>query len=328
MPVREFAFRYPDANGEGNLSSASNSHRNTFAALELERVAEHRDDANWLAMQRASPAARFVAFDAQGHAPARGDRLLFLDSDAVQAGAQTSLLGLDHGAPVFLLREPAGAEAFGAAEWIGLREAGMRLPAADAGLLAYARGLANWQNATRYCGSCGGALELISAGHRAACSQCERLHFPRTDPAIIVIVEHEDACLLGRQALWPANQYSTLAGFVEPGESLEDAVRREVREEAGIEVLDCDYHSSQPWPFPASLMLGFTATARGREITLNDGELQDARWFTPKQIVEGVQTGTLRASSPLSISYRLLEHWLRLRANIELNDIVRTAPAA
>ena len=309
-------------------TSAARSHRNTFAALGLERAAEHRDDAAWLAAQRSSPQARFVVFDAEGRAPVRGDRLQFLLADAIAPEAPASLLGLDEGAPVFLVRDPAAAETFGSAEWIGLREAGVRLPPADAGLLAYARGLANWQQATRFCSSCGAALNLVSAGHRAACSQCQRLHFPRTDPAIIVIVEHGDACLLGRQALWRAHQYSTLAGFVEPGESLEDAVRREVREEAGVEVLDCDYHSSQPWPFPASLMLGFTATARAREIHLADGELEDARWFTARQIVDGVRHGTLRASSPLSISYRLLQHWLYARAGIELDEVVRTAPAA
>ena len=309
-------------------SSAARSHRNTFAALQLERAAEHRGDARWIAARRASSRARFIAFDSEGRAPVREDRLRFLTADAVARQAGTSLLGLDDDAPVFLLRDPAGPECFLEAEWIGLRDAGVRLPAAEAGLLAYARGLANWQEATRFCSSCGAALNLVSAGHRAACSQCERLHFPRTDPAIIVIVEHEDACLLGRQALWRPHQYSTLAGFVEPGESLEDAVRREVREEAGVEVLDCDYQSSQPWPFPASLMLGFTAVARAREIHLADGELEDARWFTPAQIVEDVRSGALRPSSALSISYRLLEHWLRTRANVELNEVVQTAPVA
>ncbi len=309
-------------------SSAARSRHNTFAALELERVSEHRDDTQWLAAQRASPHAQFVVFDAEGRAPVAGDRLLLLDAATAPGDVAVSFLGLRRGgAPVFLLRNGSSRAPLDA-EWIGLREAGTRLPPHDAGLLAYARGLANWQDATRYCSCCGGQLKLISAGHRALCTQCERLHFPRTDPAIIVIVEHEDACLLGRQALWRPRQYSTLAGFVEPGESLEDAVRREVREEAGIEVIDCDYHSSQPWPFPASLMLGFTARAAAREIHLADGELEDARWFTAQHIVESVRSGELHLSSPLSISHRLIEHWLRTRSGIELMDVLRTAPQA
>ncbi|MER3547148.1 MAG: NAD(+) diphosphatase [Rhodanobacteraceae bacterium] len=302
------------------------SGRNTFAALELERAAERRDDAQWLSAQRASPNARFVVFDTEGRAPVRDDRLLLLDAATAPGDTPASFLGLQHdGAPVFLLHCES-SRAPPDAEWISLREVGTRLPAHDAGLLAYARGLANWQEATRFCSHCGGELRLIGAGHRAACTRCKRLHFPRTDPAIIVIVEHEDACLLGRQALWRLRQYSTLAGFVEPGESLEDAVRREVREEAGIEVIDCDYHSSQPWPFPASLMLGFTARASSRAIHLADGELEDARWFTAQQIVESVHSGELRLSSPLSISYRLIEHWLRARAGIDLGELLRAAP--
>lgn len=265
--------------------------------------------------------------DPQQRAPLREDQLLLLAAAAVPGNAPATLLGLQNSAPIFLLHDGNDAAPVAAAEWIGLREAGVRLPASDAGLLAYALGLANWRDATRHCSFCGGALTLISAGHRASCAQCERLHFPRTDPAVIVIVEHGDACLLGRQALWRPRQYSTLAGFVEPGESLEDSVRREVREEAGVEVIECDYHSSQPWPFPASLMLGFTATAAARDIHLADGELEDARWFTAQQIVDGIRSGELRPSSPLSISYRLIEHWLKTRASIELDELVRAAPA-
>ncbi|MEO6967797.1 MAG: NAD(+) diphosphatase [Rhodanobacteraceae bacterium] len=310
------------------MSSAEASRRNTFAALTLERAAERRDDAFWLAARRASPNARFVMLDSDGRAPVREGHLLLLDADSVHADADASLLGLDGDAPAFLLHDRVPSGSLHDTQWLSLREAGVQLPAAEAGLLAYAHGLANWQNATRYCSSCGASLRVISAGHRATCAQCGRLHFPRTDPAVIVIVEHDDACLLGRQHAWPPGQYSTLAGFVEPGESLEDAVRREVREEAGIEVTDCDYHSSQPWPFPASLMLGFTATAAMREINLIDGELEDARWFTPAQLIDGAREATLALSSPLSISYRLIEHWLRARTGIELSDARKQAPSA
>ena len=306
-------------------SSAARSHRNAFAAAGLERAAEHRDDAEWLAAQRASPRARFVMFDPQQRTSAHDDRLHTLTAAQVSADAEASLLGLYGDAPLFVLHDAAAA-AGDDAQWLNLREAGLRLPACEAGLVAYAHGLRNWQQATRHCSFCGATLKLVAAGHRAMCAQCGRLHFPRTDPAIIVIVEHDDACLLGRQAAWRPRQYSTLAGFVEPGESLEDAVRREVREEAGVQVVDCDYHSSQPWPFPASLMLGFTARASARAIHLADGELEDARWFTPRHIVDGVRSGELRVSPPLSISHRLLEHWLRTRADIDLADVLRGAP--
>lgn len=310
------------------MSSAETSRRNTFAALTLERAAERRDDAAWLAAHRALSTARFVVLDAQGRAPVREGHLLLLDADTVHVDASASLLGLDGDAPVFLLHDRAQPDVLDDAQWLGLREAGVLLPASEAGLLAYAHGIANWQAATRHCSFCGGPLQWISAGHRATCAQCGRLHFPRTDPAVIVIVEHGNACLLGRQHDWRPRQYSTLAGFVEPGESLEDAVRREVREEAGIEVIDCDYHSSQPWPFPASLMLGFTATAAAPQITLSDGELEDARWFTAAQLVDGVREETLVLSSPLSISYRLIEYWLRTCAGMELPDVAARTPTA
>ena len=235
-----------------------------------------------------------------------------------------NFLGCVAGTPLYALRDPvAHKTTFPEAQWLDLRTAASELERDDAAVFAYARGLANWQDATRYCGYCGAALAFVDGGHRGVCAGCGRLHFPRTDAAIIVIVEHDDACLLGRQAVWRPRQYSTLAGFVEPGESLADAVRREVREETGVEIVDCDFHSSQPWPFPASLMLGFTAIAAGRAINLADGELEDARWFTAREIVEGLRDGTLHVSTPLSISYRLIEHWLRTRAGIELSTLPR-----
>ena len=154
------------------------------------------------------------------------------------------------------------------------------------------------------------------------------MHFPRTDAAVIMLVEHEGACLLGRQAGWPAGRYSTLAGFVEPGESLEDAVRREVAEEAGVVVDEVRYHSSQPWPMPASLMVGFIATASSRRIDRRDRELEDARWFTPQQIVEGLADGSFLPSTRLSVSYQLLSHWLGMRAGLDLDALVAAAEGA
>ena len=141
-----------------------------------------------------------------------------------------------------------------------------------------------------------------------------------------MLVEHDGACLLGRQASWPRGRYSTLAGFVEPGESLEDAVRREVAEESGVLVDTVHYHSSQPWPMPASLMIGFIATAASRRIILRDRELEDARWFTPQQIVDGLADGSFLPSMPLSVSYQLLAYWLRERAGQDLDQLVAAVP--
>jgi len=305
------------------VSSAERARRNTFANSSLDRCGEYRGDTSWLAEQRGSASARWLGFDAEGRTPVRDGRLLWLDTTSVAPDAPANFLGRLGDAPIFALHDAIPHESLPNATWLDLRGAATSLAGDEAGLLAFARGLANWQEATRHCAGCGARLRLVEGGHRAYCAHCDRLHFPRTDPAVIVIVEHGDACLLGRQATWRPNQFSTLAGFVEPGESLADAVRREVREETGIEVVDCDFHSSQPWPFPASLMLGFTATAAGRDISLADGELEDARWFTAQDIATGLREGSLRASTTFSISYRLLEHWLRTRAGIELSELPR-----
>lgn len=196
-----------------------------------------------------------------------------------------------------------------AAEFADLRSVGGLLPTDEAGLLAYARALVYWRAKHRYCGACGQPTHPRDAGHVMACvaEGCGHQSFPRIDPAIIVLITDGERALLGRQASWPKGRYSTLAGFVEPGESLEDAVVREMHEEAGVRVTEIRYHSSQPWPFPSSLMLGFMARALNTDIALNDAELEDARWFTRDDIA----TGVVGLPPPTSVSFRLIETWLK-----------------
>ncbi len=290
----------------------------------FDRCAERRDDAAWLAGQLAGGQARCLLLDRSGRVlVSEGrDRLHYFAPAELQAqlAHQPPLfLGCAEGLSYFSVTELDAASEPPSTSWqarcMGLREAGARLPAFEAGLFAYAKAIQQWQSDTRYCPACGAPLQIQASGHRLACSraECGRLHFPRTDAAIIVIVDHQGACLLGRQAHWEPGRYSTLAGFVEPGESLEDAVRREVAEEAGVTVGPVRYHSSQPWPMPASLMLGFSATALDPAITLRDEELEDARWFSPQQLADEMAEGRLRLPSPVSISYRLIADWLHQR---------------
>jgi len=179
-------------------------------------------------------------------------------------------------------------------------------------LLAYARGMLTWHRRHRFCGSCGGATDSAEAGFLRVCRnpECQHHHFPRTDPAVIMLVVDGERCLLGRQARWPAGMYSTLAGFVEPGETLEEAVAREVKEESGVSVRRVRYHSSQPWPFPTSLMLGFYAEAASHDIAVNGDELEDARWFERGWLRENDGKNGFFLPRRDSIARRLVNDWL------------------
>lgn len=179
----------------------------------------------------------------------------------------------------------------------------------------HAKGLLWWNQRSRYCGVCGHPTQVRSAGNRRRCSNecCSAEHFPRTDPAVIMLVTHDDHALLGRSPRFVARVYSALAGFVEPGESLEDAVAREVFEETGVHLTTVRYHSSQPWPFPGAIMLGFTAVARERVLVLNRDELQDAFWITRVELRAALAAGELALPRPESIARRLIEDWLAHR---------------
>jgi NAD+ diphosphatase len=194
--------------------------------------------------------------------------------------------------------------------WVGLREVGTLLDGTGAGLLTTGVALTNWHSTHPRCARCGEPTEPAASGWSRRCPACGAEHYPRTDPAVIMsVIDDADRILLGRQAAWPPKRYSTLAGFVEPGESLEAAVRREVFEEAGIRVGDVTYSGSQPWPFPSSLMLGFRARATSTDIQVDGEELAHARWWSRDELAADVASGELLLPPGVSIARRLIEQW-------------------
>jgi NAD+ diphosphatase len=214
-----------------------------------------------------------------------------------------------HEAPLEILAEAAS----GQLKFSDLRRVGALLERREGALLALARAILYWHSRHRYCGICGARTRSEEAGHMRRCTNpdCDAMHFPRTDPAVIMLVTNGERALLGRNKNFPLpGMYSTLAGFVEPGESLEDAVAREIREETGIEVGAVYYHSSQPWPFPANIMLGFQAEAVTSEIRVDYGELEDARWFERDWLIAHEDDDSFRLPRRDSIARRLIEDWL------------------
>jgi NAD+ diphosphatase len=204
-----------------------------------------------------------------------------------------------------------GAE--GGAKFLDLRAVGPLMERREGALLAYARGLMHWHDRHKFCGVCGSPTRADQGGHVRRCTneRCNAQHFPRTDPAVIMLVTDGERLLLGRQKIWPPGQHSVLAGFVEPGESLEDAVAREVEEEVGLKVRDIRYRSSQPWPFPASIMLGFTARARASDLDVAADELETARWVSRAELLASPEDECFRLPRRDSIARRLIEDWLR-----------------
>jgi len=296
---------------------------NFYAANAFDRAGHRRRERDWLAQRLEHPETRFVpVWRGQNLVTQTGEgnpAAVLLTQHALAAAVEEPiLLGMQEERAYFAVdlshhEAPLAAIAVGgAAEFADLRRVGALLARNEGAILAYARGMLHWHGRHRFCGICGSATRSEEAGHVRRCvdPECNTAHFPRTDPAVIMLVIDGERALLGRQKVWPKGQHSTLAGFVEPGESLEQAVAREVHEETGIVVTDVSYHSSQPWPFPASIMLGFTARAVTAEIVVDPGELENARWFERSFILAHPDDDEFRLPRRDSIARRLIEDWL------------------
>lgn len=294
------------------------SSQNTFGGWDGDRLVERRNDRDWINAALRDPETRLVPIWRARSLIEEGDPLrpvLLSAADWVASlnGEEIILLGVLNDvahfafeiADEFLARR---AETETRGRYRNLHHIGSLMGEPDASLLAYARAMVHWHGCHRFCGRCGNATEIRQAGHVRYCPACETQQFPRLDPAIIVLVEDGDCCLLGRQSFWDAGRYSSIAGFVEPAETLEAAVAREVFEETGVEIGRVRYQSSQPWPFPSSIMLGFRGHARSNEISLGE-ELEDARWFSRERMRQELIDGSLSLSPPLSIAFRLVEDW-------------------
>jgi NAD+ diphosphatase len=282
----------------------------------LDRAADRRRDLDWLEKAWAAPDTQVAAV--------AGDKLqvtaertalnlvhpseapdgvrVFLGIDRESGAGQTA-----DGRAVFAVLVPGDADE----SYAGLREIGAVLNDREAGLAVNVIGLSNWHKVHTHCANCGEHTEVVDAGHVRQCPECGLSHFPRSDPAIIVLVtDDQDRALLGRNEAWPEGRYSTLAGFVEPGESLEAAVRREVLEETGVVVgPEVEYAGSQPWPLPSSLMLGFYAKAASTDIEVDADEIAEARWFTREDLRALVEAGAMALPGNISISRCLIEGW-------------------
>ena len=315
--------------------SAGTRPPNIYADGPLDRADDRRLDEAWLAERLADPSTRFVALwrsrnlvslgpsDSALAAGPNGLEAIWIERTRGEAvisrGGDQVFLGLQEDR-AFIAVDLSHLEQDEAEALVGqersfrdLREVGPLLHRDQASVLAYARGLLHWHHRHRFCGLCGSTTVSAQGGHIRRCRNpdCGASHFPRTDPAVIMLIhDGGERCVLGRQKIWPPGMHSTLAGFVETGESLEDAVAREVAEEVGLGLEEIHYHSSQPWPFPSSIMLGFTAQARYAPLRVHPEELESAAWFSRDQLLASPENETFKLPRVDSIARRLIEDWL------------------
>lgn len=300
-----------------------------FTGVAIDRVSVQRKDPEWVVQLAGSSQARGIAAGREGVLVAAGAggaaTGLARVTPTVEQLREPVLLGVQSdGTALFAIdldgsaaEPPADDGSWDQAEGhlgtrlLSLREAGVELPRSEAGLAAYATGLLNWHRRHRFCANCGVQTQVVEGGFSRHCPRCGAHHFPRTDPVVIMTVEHDGRLLLGRRAGWPEGRLSVLAGFISPGESAEEAVVREVQEESGIVARDPVFVTSQPWPFPASLMLGFHAVADGGEPRATDGELEEVHWLGADEVraaINGEADAFLLPGS-VSIARFLIERW-------------------
>ncbi len=291
-----------------------------FTGNPLNRRSDKRPDAAWIAERlrqaRILPLWRLQVLVSGEKRLSAAHVSQTVGDDLAAADAACVYLGDDGDVPLFALDVSARENAPDALKPYGefreLRGASLFLRKKDLAILSQAKALIDWHQRHGFCPRCGAATVIAEAGYRRDCPRCSAQHFPRTDPAVIMLATHGDACLLARNTNWVANSYSCLAGFMEPGESIEEAVRRELFEEAGVVAGNVRYVASQPWPFPAALMIGCYAETDSRELKLDPAEIADAKWFdkdTARKHLHGELEG-YRAPMPASISYHLLKGWV------------------
>lgn len=278
-----------------------------FCGGSLDRAAVFRGDPDWVAKKRAEPTAKLLRLN--------GDKVR-IEAGAVHyetgIGEDAVFLGLDSdGHAVFTVE---AAEPLENAQDLRSLAIEARLPESDLAMLAQARSLLHWHQRRRYCSNCGHELQMKDGGYRRHCPSCTGDHFPRTDPVVIIIVRSGDDVLLGRQSSWPAGRFSALAGFMEPGETIEEAARREVFEETGIRVGAIDYIASQPWPYPSSLMIGLIGEALNRDIVIDEKEIEVARWFSRAEalaMLDERHPDALTVPPPMAIAHQILTEALK-----------------
>ncbi|GAB4546022.1 MAG: NAD(+) diphosphatase [Anaerolineae bacterium] len=312
---------------------------NFFSTHFVDRLSERRRDDEWLDAQLRAETTRFVPVWKLKNLLTNQatPKPVYLSPDEVQRilphAESTVFLGVTHERAYFAIGLPPDGDS--PPEELGelgqfrdLRWIASRLEEEDMALLAYAQAMTYWHCRHRNCGDCGSPTRSTEGGALRVCTNegCGQQHFPRTDPAIIVLITRGGRCLLVRKSWWPEGMYSNVSGFVEPGESLEDTLVREVWEETGVRIQDMAYHSSQPWPFPSSLMLGFTARAANNTLRIDEDELEDAAWFSREEMRRRLEQGALRLPMPVSISFRLIEEWYNAGSQGELRQVIPSTP--